>query len=118
MFADLGGVRLHDLRHSYASVAVSTGEELRTVAGLLGHADLITTMGYAHLATAPIAEAAKRVAKRIDGVLTPTEPIRAFHESPLRLDAFCAEHGLDPRKMALALNRHFQRRKEMARRPR
>ncbi len=141
-------------------MAVSTGEELRTVAGLLGHADLITTMGYAHLATAPIAEAAKRVAKRIDGVLTPAEPItpikpskpkprrkpkrprppkklkpvlppeqplpardkrwvepiRAFHESPLRLDAFCAENGLDPRKMALALNRHFQRRKELARR--
>jgi|GEM_PF-652845 len=158
--AALDGVRLHDLRHSYASVAVSTGEELRTVAGLLGHADLITTMGYAHLATAPIAEAAKRVAKRIDGVLTPAEPItpikpskpkprrrpkrprppkklkpvlppeqplpardkrwvepiRAFHESPLRLDAFCAENGLDPRKMALALNRHFQRRKELARR--
>ena len=162
--AVLDGVRLHDLRHSYASVAVSIGEELRTVASLLGHADLITTMGYAHLATAPIAEAAKRVAKRIDGILTPTEsvtpirppkdkpkpkrrpkrprpskpltpalppapplpardkrwvePIQAFHESPLRLDAFCAEHGLDPRKMALALNRHFQRRKELARRSR
>ncbi len=155
--AALDGVRLHDLRHSYASVAVSIGEELRTVASLLGHADLTTTMGYAHLAEAPIAEAARRIAKQIDGALTPAEPvtpiqpptlrpkrakspkpprvlkptmppepplperdrpwvrpIEAFHKSPLRLDAFCADQGLDPRQMGQALTRHFKRRKELA----
>lgn len=50
--ASLEGVRLHNLRHSYASVAVSIGEELRTVSSLLGHTDLASTMGYAHLADA------------------------------------------------------------------
>jgi len=63
--ASLDGVRLHDLRHRYASVAVSTGEGLRTVAGLLGHAELETTMGYAHLAEAPLAAAAGRVSGRL-----------------------------------------------------
>ena len=48
--AGLGELRIHDLRHSYAAVAVGNGEGLRTVAGLLGHADIATTFGYAHLA--------------------------------------------------------------------
>jgi len=68
--AALDGVRLHDLRHSYASVAVSMGEELRTVAGLLGHADLGTTAGYAHLAEKLVADAAARVSRRIADAMT------------------------------------------------
>jgi len=43
--AGLDGLRLHDLRHNYASVAVNIGEELRTVAGLLGHSQMTTTRG-------------------------------------------------------------------------
>ena len=38
--AGLGSLRIHDLRHSHAAVAVSTGEGLRIVASLLGHADI------------------------------------------------------------------------------
>ena len=38
---------LHDLCHSHAAVAVGTGEGLRIVASLLGHADIETTFGYA-----------------------------------------------------------------------
>ena len=53
-----------------------------------------------------------------DGKVTTGVRNFRFHESPLRLDAFCAECGLDPRKMGLALNRHFQRRRELARRSR
>jgi hypothetical protein len=41
---------LHDLRHSYATTAISAGETLRTVGGLLGHSDLATTEGYSRLA--------------------------------------------------------------------
>ena len=67
--AELDGMRLHDLRHSYASIAVSTGEGLHTVAGLLGHAELETTMGYAHLAEAPLAAAAGRVSGRLTKAL-------------------------------------------------
>ena len=45
----VGTLRIHDLRHSHAAVAVNGGEGLRVVAGLLGHADIATTFGFAHL---------------------------------------------------------------------
>lgn len=54
-------LRLHDLRHSFASMGVNNGEDLGTIGGLLGHADKGTTAGYAHLAVAPVKEAAERV---------------------------------------------------------
>jgi len=56
--AGLEGLRLHDLRHSHAAVAVGSGEGLRIVAGLLGHADIETTFGYAHLAEEAVFAAA------------------------------------------------------------
>jgi integrase len=46
----LNDVRLHDLRHSYASLAVTQGVSLRMVGELLGHRVAATTMRYAHLA--------------------------------------------------------------------
>lgn len=63
VLVSVGGtkIRLHDLRHGYASVAVSQGAELKTIAGLLGHSDFATTMGYAHLRQEHIALAAERV---------------------------------------------------------
>ena len=51
-------LRIHDLRHSLAAVAVNGGEGLRVVAGLLGHADIKTTFGYAHLAEGSVFDAA------------------------------------------------------------
>ena len=63
--ARLGSLRLHDLRHSHAAVAVSSGEGLRIVAGLLGHVDIETTFGYAHLAEASVFEAANRVSRNL-----------------------------------------------------
>jgi len=80
--AGLEGLRLRDLRHSYASVAVSGGEEPRTVAALLGHAELETTMGYAHLAEAPLAAAAARIATKLADSLTPAEPVEAIQPAP------------------------------------
>ena len=61
----LRGMRVHDLRHGYASVGVGAGEDLRVVGCLLGHKDANTTAGYAHLAERPIAEAAQRVSSGI-----------------------------------------------------
>lgn len=73
--AGLDGLRLHDLRHSYASIAVGSGEGLRTVAGLLGHSQMVTTMGYAHLAEAPVMAAAERVTDHLAGALEPCPPV-------------------------------------------
>lgn len=58
-------LRIHDLRHSFSSIAVGTGEDLGTIGGLLGHADKVTTAGYAHLAEAPVMAAAARVGEMI-----------------------------------------------------
>ena len=69
--AGLPTLRIHDLRHAHAAVAVNGCEGLRVVAGLLGHADIQTTFGYAHLAEGSVFEAAHRVslglARMLDG---------------------------------------------------
>ena len=67
--AGLPTLRLHDLRHSLAAVAVNGGEGLRTVAGLLGHADIKTTFGYAHLAEGSVFDAANRVSRGLADML-------------------------------------------------
>ena len=53
--ADLHDVRLHDLRHSYASIALRHGETLLTIGKLLGHNDPATTLKYTHLVEAKCA---------------------------------------------------------------
>jgi integrase len=61
----LNDVRLHDLRHSHASVAVAGGLSLPLVGALLGHALPATTARYAHLAADPIKAASELVGQRI-----------------------------------------------------
>ena len=67
--AGLPTLRMHDLRHAHAAVAVSGGEGLRIVAGLLGHADIGTTFGYAHLAEGSVFDAANRVSRGLAAML-------------------------------------------------
>ena len=67
--AGLPTLRMHDLRHSHAAVAVGNGEGLRIVAGLLGHADIGTTFGYAHLAEGSVFDAANRVSRGLAAML-------------------------------------------------
>lgn len=61
--AKLEGLRLHDLRHSFASVPAASGESLLVVRSLLGHKNVATTERYAHLGDDP----AKRAADRTSG---------------------------------------------------
>jgi integrase len=49
-YGGLNDVRLHDLRHSYASLAAGRGVSLHMIGKLLGHKDPATTQRYAHLA--------------------------------------------------------------------
>ncbi|WP_417832555.1 tyrosine-type recombinase/integrase [Terasakiella sp.] len=56
--AGLDDVRLHDLRHSFASAAAAAGVPLQVIGGLLGHSSQQTTARYAHLSQAPIDQAA------------------------------------------------------------
>ena len=63
--AKLNDVRLHDLRHSYASRALALGESLPMIGKLLGHSQVETTARYAHLARDSVHEAAARIAESI-----------------------------------------------------
>jgi integrase len=63
--AGLEDVRVHDLRHSFASVAASGGVPLAVIGKMLGHASAATTARYAHLADDPLKAAADTVAGRI-----------------------------------------------------
>jgi integrase len=59
--ADLRDVRLHDLRHTYASVLASAGLSLPVIGALLGHTQPGTTARYAHLFDDPLRAATERV---------------------------------------------------------
>ncbi len=63
--AGLDNVRLHDLRHSFASVAVSAGDSLFLVGKVLGHRQSRTTEIYAHLSDDPVRAVADRTARQI-----------------------------------------------------
>ncbi len=63
--AGLEGVRIHDLRHSFASRALALGESLPMIGKLLGHSRIETTARYAHLARDSVQESAARIADSI-----------------------------------------------------
>ncbi|HVB16503.1 MAG TPA: site-specific integrase [Stellaceae bacterium] len=63
--AGLDDVRLHDLRHAFASVAASSGMGLPIIGKMLGHSQPATTARYAHLASDPVKAAAAVVAGKI-----------------------------------------------------
>jgi integrase len=65
--AGLSGVRVHDLRHSFASFAVAEGASLFLVGKLLGHASTRTTERYAHLSADPLQVAAAAIGQALSG---------------------------------------------------
>ena len=59
--AGLPEVRMHDLRHSFASFLINSGRSLYEVQHLLGHAQSITTQRYAHLSQSTLLDAVDAV---------------------------------------------------------
>ena len=70
--AGLTNLRLHDLRHSFASAAIGRGLSLPIIGKLLGHSSPQTTARYAQLADQPIIQANELVGREIARVLDPT----------------------------------------------
>ena len=63
--AELDDVRIHDLRHSFASRALALGEGLPMIGKLLGHTQVRTTARYAHLARYTVKSSIARIGDRI-----------------------------------------------------
>ncbi len=77
--AELRGVRVHDLRHTYASVLASAGLSLPVIGALLGHTQPGTTARYAHLFDDPLRAATERAAALITGSEQSAE-VRPFRQ--------------------------------------
>ena len=75
--AKLKDVRLHDLRHSFASAGAAAGDSLLMIGKLLGHRDAKTTARYAHLADDPLKAAADRISWSIANALKTPSPDRS-----------------------------------------
>jgi integrase len=84
--AGLNGVRLHDLRHTYASFGAGSGLGLPIIGRLLGHTQVATTARYAHLDNDPLRRASDAIAKRIAAALegNRTAPVVAITRSRIR----------------------------------
>jgi integrase len=72
--AGLDGVRLHDLRHSFASAGAGASLGLPIIGKLLGHAQAATTHRYAHLDADPMARAANPIGATIDAAMNRRAP--------------------------------------------
>ncbi len=68
--AGLHDVRIHDLRHTFASTAVGAGQSLPMIGALLGHTQVQTTARYAHLASAPVKGAAEVISGLLERVMS------------------------------------------------
>jgi integrase len=65
-------LRLHDLRHSFASVGLARGDTLPVIGAILGHTDVKTTSRYAHLADDPVRQSADAIAETMAAALHST----------------------------------------------
>jgi integrase len=82
--AALGNMRLHDLRHSFASFAIANGENIVVIAAALGHATTRMTERYLHLRDDDINALAERTGQRI---------MLGFHANARLIDAGDRQNG-------------------------
>ncbi len=68
--AEIDDVRLHDLRHTYASFGVNAGHNLSVIGKLLGHTKILTTQCYAHLADSSIRQANEMIGAALEATLS------------------------------------------------
>ena len=91
--AGLDDVRIHDLRHSYASRALALGESLPVIAKLLGHAQIQTTARYTHLTRDSVKDAATRVATTSQKISSRQAPPPQHTIRPKRTPTRGPAHG-------------------------
>ena len=89
--AGLDDVRIHDLRHAFASLGAATGDSLLVIGALLGHRSAKTTHRYAHLAEHPVKDAADRISAEMSRMLGDEAPAVESGSSRLSLDAGAGE---------------------------
>jgi site-specific recombinase XerD len=70
--ADLADVRIHDLRHTFASLLINSGRTLYEVQQILGHTQVKTTQRYAHLSQETLLAAANSATQALEGCMVPT----------------------------------------------
>ena len=70
--ADLNFLRIHDLRHQFASFLVNSGQTLFLVQQILGHSSPAVTQRYSHLSTKSLQEAANTASIMINGAMATT----------------------------------------------
>jgi integrase len=73
--AALPSLRIHDLRHSFASEAINSGASLYLTGSVLGHRQAATTQRYAHLQSSPVRAVASSAAARIQAALKKTKDV-------------------------------------------
>lgn len=77
--ADIKGARVHDLRHTHASILASAGLSLPIIGAMLGHTQPQTTARYSHLMDDPLRMAAEKVGSIVTGSGTTAEVIGMRH---------------------------------------
>lgn len=85
--AHIEDVRIHDLRHTFASYAVLEGYPIPMVSKLLGHTRISSTLRYAHVDDAQVSQSAERVGGIITGIVSvksETQPVSKKRKSSLR----------------------------------
>ena len=84
--AGLTGLRIHDLRHTSASVGAGAGLSLHIIGGLLGHRSTVSTARYSHLDANPLRRAADTVATHLQTAMGETT-IDNAHVAPVSVSA-------------------------------